>query len=76
MINLIRKKVKFFQQILAELTKEVKVSKKALFVIALSALCLVFIRYLTSFNELILFLELVGGCCHECCLPGACQWDD
>ena len=59
MINLIRKKLKVFQQILAELTKEVKVSKKALFVIALSALCLVFIRYLTSFNELILFLELV-----------------
>ena len=59
MINLIRKKVKVFQQILAELIKEVKVSKKALFVIALSALCLVFIRYLTSFNELILFLELV-----------------
>lgn len=59
MINLVYKKIKSVISNIPFLENTPKVSKKAMLVIALSALCLVFIRYLTRFNDLILFLELI-----------------
>lgn len=59
MINLIYKKIKSLISNIPFLENGPNVSKKAILVIALSALCLVFIRYLTRYNDLILFLELV-----------------
>ena len=59
MINLILEKINSLISKIPFLEKGPNVSKKAVLVIALSALCLVFIRYLTRFNDLISFLELI-----------------
>ena len=59
MINLIQNKIKqlFFR--IQSLLKEPNVSKTSIAVIIIAALSLVFIRYLTRFDDLISFLDLM-----------------
>ena len=59
MINLSLKSIKNSLTKSLSLTPKPNVSKKALVVIILAALCLVFIRYLTGFDRLVSFLEVI-----------------
>ena len=59
MINWSLKSIKNSLTKSLSLAPKPNVSKKALVVIVLAALCLVFIRYLTGFEQLISFLEII-----------------
>lgn len=59
MINLSLKSIKNSLTKSLSLAPKPNVSKKALVVIVLAALCLVFIRYLTGFKQLVSFLEII-----------------